>query len=74
MSRLLTLSGKKRFRSLAATLTAAFVILMAVVLLLFNGLNLYNFFRNNREIIIDRQELIAKEPADTVRNFFREKL
>ncbi len=55
-------------------MTGAFVILMAVVLLLFNGLNLYNFFRNNREIIIDRQELIAKEPADTVRNFFREKL
>jgi methyl-accepting chemotaxis protein len=74
LSRLLTLSGKKRFRSLAATLTAAFVILLAVVLVLFNAINLFNFYRNNREIIIDRQELMAKEPADTVRNFFREKL
>lgn len=64
---------KKKFRSLAATLTAAFLILLAAVLLLVNGLNLYNFSRNNREIIIDRQELMAKEPANTVKNFVQEK-
>ena len=54
-------------------MTVAFVTLLAVVLLLFNGLNLFNFFRNNREIIIDRQELMAKEPANTVKSFIEEK-
>jgi len=54
-------------------LTVAFVTLLAVVLLLFNGLNLFNFFWNNQEIIIDRQELMAKEPANTVKSFIEEK-
>lgn len=65
--------GRKKFRSLAATLTMAFVILLAVVLVLFNCLNLYNFFQHNQEIIINRQELMAKEPANAVRSFIQEK-
>ena len=73
MSRLMVLPGRKKFRSLAATLTMAFVVLLAVVLVLFNGLNLYNFFQHNREIIIARQELMAKEPANTVKSFIQEK-
>ncbi|NLY88633.1 MAG: methyl-accepting chemotaxis protein [Firmicutes bacterium] len=74
MSRLIALPGRKRYRGLAATLTVTFIILLAVVLVLFNGLNIYNFFRNNREIIIGRQELMAKEPANTVKSFIQEKL
>lgn len=70
------LSGRERrgTSSLKVTLKRAFIGLSAVVLLITNGLNLYNTYRTNREIVAGQQHLIAKEAADAVKGFVREKL
>ena len=75
-SRSSILSGRERrgTSSLKVTLKRAFIGLSAVVLLITNGLNLYNTYRTNREIVVGQQHLIAKEAADAVKGFVREKL
>ena len=70
------LSGRERrgTSSLKVTLKRAFIGLSAVFLLITNGLNLYNTYRTNREIVAGQQHLIAKEAADAVKGFVQEKL
>ncbi|MBN2120716.1 MAG: PAS domain S-box protein, partial [Candidatus Omnitrophica bacterium] len=63
----------KKFRSLRITLTTAFLVLSAVVLLITSSLDLYNNFRHQHEIVSDRQKLIVEEAADLVANFIQEK-
>lgn len=69
-------TGRRRRRtgSLKVTLKWAFIGLSAVVLLITNGLNLYNTYRTNREIVAGQQQLIAKEAADAVKNYVHGKL
>lgn len=64
---------KMRFRSLTVTLAVAFLTLIAAVLLIANSLQMYFNFRVQRDIITDRQQLIAQKAANTVKNFIQGK-
>ena len=59
----------KKFRSLSFTSAIAFLILIAVVLSISNGLQIYFDARTQRHLIAGRQNLIAEKAANTVRNF-----
>ncbi len=62
------------FRSLKVTLSVVFLLLSLLILLVAVGLGTYLNLRIQRELINNQQRLIAKEAADTVKNFIREKL
>ncbi|UCF91024.1 MAG: HAMP domain-containing protein [Desulfobacterales bacterium] len=62
-----------KFRSLTATLAMAFLTVSIIILLVFNGLNVYFGLRIQRTAIAERQQRIAQEAANTVKGFVREK-
>jgi len=64
---------KSGFQSLAFTLTVVFVALSALILLISSSLNIYLNFQNQQKFMIAHQQLIAKNAADTVRNFIQDK-
>lgn len=70
----MTGESAKKPRSLRTTLTRSFLALGVVVLFTTNGLNLYSNLQNNRKIIANQQQLIAREAADAVKGFLQEKL
>jgi methyl-accepting chemotaxis protein len=61
------------FRSLRVTLAFAFLALSAIVLFITSSLNMYNVFVNNRKVVADQQQLIAKDATNTVKSFVQEK-
>lgn len=63
----------KRLKSLRVTLGLAFLVLSAILLIITGSLNMYNNFLNNRKVVADQQELIAKDAANTVKGFIQEK-
>ena len=67
-----TPEGKPRtVRSLTASLTAAFLALSAVVLLVSSGIQTYNNIRTQQEIIFGEQKLTAQTACQAVANFVR---
>ncbi len=62
------------FRSLKVTLSVVFLLLSLLILLVAVGLGTYLNLRIQRDLINNQQRLIAKEAADTVKNFIKEKL
>ena len=65
---------KKKSRSLAFTLTLAFLGLSAFPLFITSGISMVDNYFNNRDIIAGQQLLIAQEAAETVKGFIQEKL
>lgn len=63
----------KPFRSLKTTLTFAFFILTASILVIVGVLALHSNFANQQKIIIKEQTYTAHEAANTVKNFIQEK-
>ncbi len=63
----------ENFRSLTVTVAIAFLTLSAVVLVISSSLNMYSSFRNQRKIINGQQQHIARDAANTVEGFIREK-
>jgi methyl-accepting chemotaxis protein len=66
-------NDKTGFRSLRVTLALAFLGLSAIVLLITSSLNMYNVFVNNRKVVANQQQFIAKDATSTVKNFIQEK-
>jgi signal transduction histidine kinase len=63
----------KRFRSLTVTLSAIFLLLTLVVLLITSGLETYLSFRTQQKAIASQEGLIARGAADAVNSFIQEK-
>lgn len=63
----------KHLRSLQVTLALAFLALSAIVLIITGSLNMYNNLLNNRKVVSDQQQLIAKDAGNTVKSFIQEK-
>lgn len=63
----------RAFRSLSVTLAVVFLSLSMVILLIASSLQIYFNFQIEQEIIASEQDFIAKDAANTVRNFIREK-
>jgi two-component system, cell cycle sensor histidine kinase and response regulator CckA len=62
-----------KFRSLAVTLAVSFSALIIVALLISSNLEMYFSFRAQQKILLTNQKLIAKNTANTVENFIRDK-
>lgn len=60
-------------RSLAQTLTIAFLTLSLVALLADGSISLYTNINRQREIILNQQQLIAQDASQEVSGFFEEK-
>jgi two-component system, cell cycle sensor histidine kinase and response regulator CckA len=67
------LKKTKKFRSLAVTLAISFSALILVALLIASSLQMYFSFQAQQKILLTNQKLIAKNTANTVENFMREK-
>ncbi len=66
--------GRPRtLRSLATTLTIAFVTLSVTLLLVASGFEMYFSLQMQQAIVAERQHLIAKGAADTVAGFVQQK-
>jgi putative methionine-R-sulfoxide reductase with GAF domain len=63
----------KASRSLTVTLALAFLALSVVVLLIAGGLQIFFNFQTQREIVAEKQQLVAQEAANTVAGFIQEK-
>ncbi len=64
-------SGKSRTpRSLAATLTASFVTLSIVVLLISSSIQIYSNVRTQQALIAAQQQVVAHQAGDVVAAFF----
>lgn len=61
----------KNFRSLTTTLIVVFLSLTIITLLISGSLQLYFNIQAQQKIIMDEQSFIAKNAADTVKNFIR---
>jgi PAS domain S-box-containing protein len=72
----MNLEAKKvsTFRSLRTTLVIAFLALSVLILLITSGLNIYSNFQNQQKLIVNQQQLIAQNAANTVKGFIQEKL
>ena len=64
---------KQKFRSLTATLTAAFFLSTFSVLLLFTALVFYFSVQTQREVLLSQEELVAQDAANMVKNFVEDK-
>lgn len=62
------------FRSLRVTLAFAFLALSTIILFVTSSLNMYNIFVNDRKVVANQQQLIAKDAANTVKSYIQEKL
>jgi two-component system, cell cycle sensor histidine kinase and response regulator CckA len=63
----------RKFRSLAVTLALSFSALIVVALLIAGSLQMYFSFRAQQQILLANQKLIAKNTANTVETFIRDK-
>ena len=63
----------KKFRSLSITLAISFSALIIVAMLIAGSLQMYFSFRAQQKILLTNQKLIAKNTANTVENFIRDK-
>lgn len=67
-------TGKaSHFRSLAVTLAISFSALIMIALLIASSLQMYISFQSQEKILLTNQKLIAKNTANTVEYFIREK-
>ena len=60
-------------RSLSVTLTIAFLMLSAVILLASGGLQLFFYIQAQQEAVSNQQEFIAQSAATSVSNFIEDK-
>jgi two-component system, cell cycle sensor histidine kinase and response regulator CckA len=67
------LKKTNKFRSLAVTLAISFSALILVALLIASSLQMYFSFRAQQKILLTNQKLIAKNTANTVESFIRDK-
>ncbi len=58
-----------KFRSLAVTLTIAFLALSLTILIISNGLQAYFSFQDRQNVIAEQQNFIAREAANEVKDF-----
>ena len=63
----------RKFKSLAVTLAITFSGLIIVVLLIVSSLLMYFSFQAQQKVLIAHQQLTAKNAANTVENFIRDK-
>ncbi len=64
----------KGFRSLTVTLSAIFLLITLVILLIASGLEIYLSFKIQKKAVFDQEKLIAQEAADAVKGFIEEKI
>ncbi len=62
-----------KFRSLRVTLAIAFLALSAVILLIASGLDIYFNLQTQQALIANQQQLIAREAANSVKDFVQKK-
>ncbi len=62
-----------KFRSLTVTLSIAFLTLSALILLVASSLDMYFNFKGQEDLVAARQQLIAQESANSVKNFIQKK-
>ncbi len=66
--------GEKRgFRSLAATLTIAFLMLSLAILIISGSLELFFTYKSRQAVIAEQQRLIAQNAAQSVKNYVEER-
>ncbi len=63
-----------RLRSLTVILAIAFLSLSALVLLIAGSLELYFRYKSQENLVTSQQELIARDAANSVKNFIQKKL
>ena len=65
--------AKRPFKSLAVTTAMTFSLLMIVVLLLASGFQMVFNYQTQQKMLIEHQQLIARDAADEVEDFIRDK-
>ena len=73
MSRETNKGKKRKFKSLAATSAITFSLLIIIVLLIASSLQMYFNYQAQQKLLIEHQQLIARDAADEVESFIREK-
>ncbi len=61
------------FKSLTATLTICFSVLIMIALVIASSLQMYVSYQTQKNLLLKNQKLIAKNTANTVENFIKEK-
>lgn len=63
-----------RLRSLAVTLTMAFLGQSAIIMIIISVINIHNVFVNNEKLVFEQQQNIAIDAANQVEKFISEKV
>ena len=64
----------RKFRSLRITLTIAFLALGLAVLIIASIFEIYFNYEMQKKVVAGQQQLIAKDAANTVESFVKEKI